>query len=41
MQVFAKKTRKNLVNSKKNSTFAPAFQKWYMVNDQMVNALVP
>ena len=25
MQVFAKKTQKNLVNSKKSSTFAPAF----------------
>ena len=25
MQVFAKKTLKNLVNSKKSSTFAPAF----------------
>ena len=26
MQVFAKKTQKNLVNSKKSSTFAPAFE---------------
>ena len=23
--------------SKKSSTFAPAFAKWYIVNDQMVN----
>ena len=27
MQVFAKKIQKNLVNSKKSSTFAPAFRK--------------
>ena len=27
MQVFTKKTLKNLVNSKKSSTFAPAFRK--------------
>ena len=25
--------------SKKSSTFAPAFAKWYIVNDQMVNVL--
>ncbi len=27
MQVFSKKMQKNLVNSKKSSTFAPAFRK--------------
>ena len=27
MQVFAKKTLKNLVNSKKSSTFAAAFER--------------
>ena len=28
MRIFAKKMQKNLVISKKSSTFAPAFQKW-------------
>ncbi len=31
--------QKNLLMSEKSSTFAPAFCKWYMVNDQMVNVL--
>ena len=35
MQVFSKKMQKNLVNSKKSSTFAPAFDK--IVNRQIVN----
>ena len=32
MQVFVKKMQKNLVMSKKSSTFAAAFEKWEMSN---------
>ena len=39
LKIFSKKMSKYLRISKKSTTFAPAFAKWYMVHVQMANDL--